>query len=87
MTQHDSTPISPKLKLLGREIPLPRSRPVRVGIAVFLIVFGALFGWLPVLGYWMVPVGLFILAHDSPRIRRWNRRLGVWIRRKMRGGN
>jgi len=84
MTEQNSIPQAPRVRILGRELPLPRSRPVRVGIAMFLIVFGALFGWLPVLGYWMVPLGLLILAHDSPRIRRINRRLGVWIRRKLR---
>jgi len=69
---------------MGRKIPLPRSRPVRVGVAVSLSGVGGLFGWLPVLGYWMVPLGLLILAHDSPRIRRINRRTGVWLKRKTR---
>ncbi|MGB3502439.1 MAG: hypothetical protein WBA44_12510 [Mesorhizobium sp.] len=57
-----------------------------MGLGISFVLLGGLLGWLPVLGYWMVPVGLFILAYDSPRIRRFNRRAGVWLRRKFRRG-
>jgi hypothetical protein len=43
------------------------------------VLAGGLFGWLPILGYWMVPLGLLVLASDSPMIRRWNRRAAVAI--------
>jgi len=83
MAEPRSTVSKPKISLFGRDIHLPRNPRVRVGLGIALVVVGGLFGWLPVLGYWMVPLGLFILAHDSPAIRRFNRRAGVWIRRKF----
>ncbi|MDP3895761.1 MAG: hypothetical protein Q8Q62_03710 [Mesorhizobium sp.] len=72
----------PKIKLFGRDFALPRSRPLRVGVGTVLVLFGTV-GFLPVVGFWMVPLGLFVLAHDSPRVRRFNRRAGIWIRRRM----
>jgi purine-cytosine permease-like protein len=58
---------------------LPRSRPVRITLGVVLVVVGAFFGWLPILGYWMVPLGLIILSVDIPVVRRWRRRATVAI--------
>ena len=71
----------PRIKLLGREIQLPRSRLLRVPVGGALVFFG-MFGFLPVLGFWMVPLGLFVLAYDFPRVRRFNRRTGIWIKRR-----
>jgi hypothetical protein len=42
-----------------------------------LLIVGGLFGFLPVLGYWMLPLGLALLAVDWPFARRVYRRLGV----------
>jgi len=39
---------------------------------------GGLFGFLPVVGYWMIPVGLALLAVDFPLARRLYRNLVVW---------
>lgn len=49
-----------------------------------LLVAGGLFGFLPVLGYWMLPLGLALLAVDFPLARRINRRLTIWWERKRR---
>ena len=43
-----------------------------------LLVIGGLLGFLPVLGYWMLPLGLALLAIDFPVARRLHRRLFVW---------
>ena len=43
-----------------------------------LLVIGGLLGFLPVLGYWMLPLGLALLAVDSPLARRLYRKLVVW---------
>jgi hypothetical protein len=43
-----------------------------------LLVIGGLLGFLPVLGYWMLPLGLALLAVDWPWARRISRRLRVW---------
>ena len=42
-----------------------------------LLVTGGLLGFLPVLGFWMVPLGLALLAVDYPVVRRVWRRIGV----------
>ncbi len=71
----------PMLRLMGREMALPRSPLLRTIIGLLLVFFGLL-GFLPVLGFWMVPLGLLILANDFPAVRRFNRRAGVWVRRR-----
>jgi len=42
-----------------------------------LLMIGGMLGFLPVLGYWMFPVGLALLAVDIPWARRWYRRMYV----------
>ena len=61
----------------SRTLNLPTSRLIRIPIGILLIVFGFL-GFLPVLGFWMIPLGLLILSVDLPIVRRWRRRLEVW---------
>lgn len=53
----------------------------RVGVGV-AFVLGGLVGFLPILGFWMVPVGLLVLSVDMPPVRRFNRRATVWFLRK-----
>lgn len=58
---------------------------VRVPLAILLII-GGLLAFLPVLGLWMLPLGLLLLAVDIPVLRpliagsivRLRRRFGVW---------
>jgi hypothetical protein len=47
----------------------PRAIWVRVPAGIALTGGGVL-GFLPVLGVWMLPVGLALLAHDVPSMRR-----------------
>jgi hypothetical protein len=74
----------PKIKLGNRSFDLPKNRIVRIAIGVLLIVFGVL-GFLPLLGFWMIPLGLIVLSIDVPIVRRWRRqaqvRLGQWLKR------
>jgi hypothetical protein len=70
-----------KIRLFDRHWHLPQSRPLRIGIGILLIVFGLL-GFLPVLGFWMIPLGLLVLSVDLPFVRRWRRQLTVWWHRK-----
>ncbi len=60
---------------------LPRSRPLRVVMGFAFIVMGGV-GFLPVVGFWMIPVGLAILSVDSPLARRLRRRAEVWVLRR-----
>ena len=50
---------------------------LRIPIGIALILGGAL-GFLPILGFWMIPLGLAVLAIDFPPARRLARRLTVW---------
>ena len=79
---HDDEQPVPRIRLFGRDIALPRSWVARNALGVGLILLGTL-GFLPVLGFWMIPLGLFVLANDFPSVRRFNRRAGVWIWRKF----
>ncbi len=84
-----SEPLRPRiLRLFGREIPMPASRIGRIVLGVLLIFLGFL-GFLPILGFWMIPLGLFILSHDLAVVRRVRRRIAVaWEKRsrKRNGG-
>lgn len=59
----------------------PGARWVRVPIALLLIA-GGFVGFLPVLGFWMVPLGLLVLALDVPFLRRPVLRLITWLQRQ-----
>lgn len=68
------------VKFGSRRIHLPGHPAVRVGLGI-LLVLGGFLGFLPVLGFWMVPLGLMILAVDIPMARRLKRRLEVRLGR------
>lgn len=62
---------------------------VRVPLGV-LLTFGGFLGFLPILGFWMVPLGLLLLSEDVPFLRRPTMgALGAvqrwWDRRRGRG--
>ena len=52
-----------------------------------VLIFGGLLGFLPILGFWMLPLGFIVLSHDMPMVRRWRRRFAVWWTRKRRSAN
>jgi hypothetical protein len=62
----------PKVRKMLRRLRRPGYRWVRIPAGVLLVLFG-LFGFLPVLGFWMIPLGLWLLAVDIPAVRRLNR--------------
>lgn len=66
-----------RVKIGSRHYDLPRSRVARMVIGIALVVAGLL-GFLPVIGFWMLPLGLLILAVDVPVVRRLHRRFLVW---------
>jgi len=81
--RHSST-VMTKIRIGNRRYSLPASRIARTVIGVALII-GGLLGFLPVLGFWMIPLGLLVLSVDSPMVRRWRRRwtvaFGLWLMR------
>jgi hypothetical protein len=71
-----------------RHLQSDRAALIRLPLALLLIL-GGLLSFLPVLGIWMLPLGLMLLALDIPvlrgpvsaaiiRVRRW------WARRRRR---
>ncbi len=59
----------------------PSSRWVRFPVAVLLMAGGFL-GFLPVLGLWMLPLGLVLLAEDLPPVRRAVDRVLEWLEQR-----
>lgn len=59
------------------------TRWVRVPIALALILVG-IFGLLPLIGFWMVPLGLLLLAIDLPFLARPMVALVLWIEERWR---
>ena len=51
----------------GRDRVPPGARSV-IGV---LLMFGGFLGFLPVLGFWMLPLGVAFVALDFPPTRRW----------------
>ncbi len=52
------------IKFGNKTMRLPASRLARMGIGIVLIVAGLL-GFLPIFGFWMVPLGLIILRRSG----------------------
>ncbi|HEY6458321.1 MAG TPA: hypothetical protein VIY90_23835 [Steroidobacteraceae bacterium] len=92
-----STRHSDHLHRLGTRLPRPaRSalawvlRPeakwLRVPLAL-LLIFGGFLGFLPILGFWMLPLGVLLLAEDFPLVRKPTLRVievveNWWARRR-----
>ena len=71
-----------QVSFAGFKVNLPSNRLLRVALGAVLII-GGLLGFLPILGFWMVPLGLIVLSVDSPVVRRFRRnvtvKLGHWL--------
>lgn len=59
----------------------PSLRLIRVPLALLLII-GGIFSFLPILGLWMLPLGLMLIAQDVPLLRTPVVRLLNWMERK-----
>lgn len=62
---------------------LTAPRLIRIAVG-FLLVVAGFFGFLPVLGYWMIPLGIIVVLFDVPWIRELWRRSRRWWK-KIRG--
>lgn len=71
------------IKKLKNKMPASRIGRTIVGT---LLIIGGILGFLPVLGFWMVPLGLVVLSVDFPSVRRFRRnqevRLGRWWQKR-----
>ena len=64
------------------KVPGPPILRIVVGM---LLVAGGTVGFLPVLGFWMLPLGVLVLSVDLHPVRRARRRFEVWWGRRRRG--
>lgn len=53
---------------------------VRALAGIALVIMGML-GFLPILGFWMIPLGVALIASDLPPLGRWVR-CRIWERRR-----
>ena len=74
----------PTIRIFSRRVAVPGNRLARAAIGGGFILGGSL-GFLPVLGFWMIPAGLLVLSIDSARVRHLNRRMTVRIVRAWNG--
>ena len=52
---------------------------LRILLGILLIV-GGLLGFLPILGFWMLPLGVIVLAREIPAVAR----LVEWVKQRWR---
>jgi hypothetical protein len=65
-----------------RNLRHPASRWARVPIGLLFVLGGLLAPLIPVLGVWMLPLGLLLLAYDVPILRRPTANFTIWSTRK-----
>jgi hypothetical protein len=70
-----------RLQPIIRRLRRPAARWVRIPAAL-LLVGGGFLGMLPLLGFWMLPLGLVLLAEDVSPLRRARDRVLDWIERR-----
>ena len=62
----------------------PSSILVRIPLAILLMI-GGIFSFLPILGLWMLPLGLVLFAQDVPILQKPMAQSLGWIERKWEG--
>jgi hypothetical protein len=60
-----------------RRLRHPDARWIRIPVGILSVV-GGIFSFLPVLGIWMLPLGLLLLAYDVPILRKPIARFTIW---------
>jgi len=45
--------------------------PILRGLLGIVLIASGILGFLPILGFWMIPLGLALLATDVPPLRHW----------------
>ena len=70
-----------RIARFARWLRRPSSAYVRIPLAV-LFIAGGIVSFLPILGLWMLPVGLVLIAQDVPFLRPPLARLLAWVERK-----
>ncbi len=66
-----------KVARVLRSLRHPNSRWIRIP-AGLLLILGGIFSFLPVLGLWMLPLGLLLIARDIPILQKPVGRFTLW---------
>ena len=61
----------------------PSASLLRLPLAVLCII-GGIFSFLPVLGVWMLPLGILLIAVDVALVRRWVVKSWPWVESRWR---
>ena len=61
----------------------PSSFAVRL-VAAFLLILGGIFSFLPLLGIWMLPLGLMLIAQDVPFLQKPLVQSLAWVEAKLK---
>jgi|WetSurMetagenome_2_1015567.scaffolds.fasta_scaffold947459_1 hypothetical protein len=64
------------IRLGSYRIPMPGTRRQRSILGAGLCL-GGIVGFLPIVGFWMLPLGLVVLSVNSHAVRRWRRRMEI----------
>jgi hypothetical protein len=79
-----------RISQLIRWLRKPSSFAVRL-VVVLLLILGGIFSFLPVLGLWMLPLGLLFIAQDVPLLQKplvgalaWVEAKWEWLKVKWR---
>jgi hypothetical protein len=70
-----------RLGVAVRFLRRPSGRWLRIP-AGLLLTLGGVFFFLPILGIWMLPFGLALLAEDVPVLRSWRPGILDWVERR-----
>ena len=73
--------LPPRPAKFVRWLRRPSSRLVRIPLAILLVV-GGILSFLPILGLWMLPLGLLLIAQDVPFLQKPLAQMLGWIERK-----
>jgi hypothetical protein len=73
----------PTIRFGRFRVKVPGTRPQRTILGIGLCIGGVL-GFLPIVGFWMLPLGILVLSLEYHPIRRFRRRFEVWWGRRRR---
>lgn len=83
---NDAAPSGKRFDRLMRQTVIVGRRRIPPGVRSvlgILLMIGGVLGFLPILGFWMLPLGLILIALDIPPLRR---RVTDWIRKRRNHG-
>jgi hypothetical protein len=73
----------PTIRFGRFSLRVPGTRLQRTVLGIGLCIGGVL-GFLPIVGFWMLPLGILVLSFEYHPVRRFRRRFDVWWGRRRR---